>query len=222
MTNFALFDLDNTLLLGDSDYAWGEYLAAHNIVDPIEFSAKNKQYYRDYVAGTLNISEYYAFSLAPLVNNPRPKMEALRAQFIDDIIIPIIPESAKKLVKKHQSQGHICAIITATQRFVTSPIAELFDIQHLLATEPEIINGRFTGKIVGEPCFQGGKIAHFKNWLQHENMSDLKSFIYAYSDSYNDLPLLEMANHPVATNPDEKLTVHAKQHNWPILNFAHT
>lgn len=222
MTYFSLFDLDNTLLLGDSDHAWGEYLADQNIVDGTEFRKKNEYYYQSYVAGTLNIHEYCAFALQPLVEHPLEKMLALRKTFVQEIIKPMITNQARELVQESQAKGHTCIIITATNSFVTRPIADLFMIEHLIATEPEISNGLFTGKINGTPCFQAGKLVCFDNWLQKHNLTknDI-THLTAFSDSYNDLPLLEMANKPVVVNPDDKLKLHAQQQKWPILHFTH-
>lgn len=222
MSIYSLFDLDNTLLLGDSDYAWGEFLADHKIVDGIEFRNKNEQYYQDYVAGTLNIHEYYAFALKPLVDTPRETMDKLRTAFIQEIIVPMIPQQAYDLVAEHQAKGHTCIIITATQSFVTRPIADLFQIEHLIATEPEISDGLFTGKIVGAPCFQTGKLTCFDQWLERQGLKkESISHLNAFSDSYNDLPLLEMAHTPVAVNPDKRLKLHAVKQNWPIVYFTH-
>lgn len=222
MKPVALFDLDDTLLLGDSDKTWGDFLAEKYIVEPESYTQKNHQFYQDYVNGTLDIHKYHEFSLEPLRTNSLEKMLTLRSEFIELKIKAMISEKAHALVKYHQSKGHECIIITATQSFVTQPIAALFDVKHLIATEPEIINGQFTGKLQGTPCFQGGKVIRLQEFLEEKNI-DLKSIphIYAYSDSYNDLPLLELAHTPVAVNPDQRLSKHAQEQGWEIIHTTH-
>lgn len=221
MKHFALFDLDETLLLGDSDKTWGDFLAERNIVERESFTKKNHQFYQDYVDGTLDIHKYHEFCLEPLINNPIEMMEALRSEFIEEKIKAMIPAKARALVKEHQEKGHECIIITATQSFVTRPIAALFNVQHLIATEPEILEGRYTGKLEGTPCFQAGKITRFHEWLDtHQVKLSAIPHIYAYSDSYNDLPLLELAHTPVAVNPDQRLSKHAQNLGWQVIHTA--
>lgn len=220
MSTYSLFDLDNTLLNGDSDHAWGVFLADNEVVNSKTFREKNEAYYQDYVNGTLDIYAYHAFSLEPLVQNSRTKMEAMRAQFLQDIIRPMITTAAKELVQEHKDKGHHCIIITATNSFVTRPIADIFQVEHLIATEPEVVDGQFTGRLNGLPCFQEGKITRFEQWLESRGLCrDTIDHIYAYSDSMNDLPLLQMADSPHAVNPDQRLEKHAKEHHWPIRWF---
>ena len=219
--HYALFDLDNTLLLGDSDHSWGNFLVAKGIVDKSKYAEKNNQFFEAYNNGTLDIHEYCAFAFEPFITHSVEKLEALRSIFVKEIITPMISPAARELVAKHQEQHHTCIIITATQSFVTKPIAELFAVEHLIATEPEIIGGKFTGKIQGTPCFQDGKITRFYQWLENQgaNREEI-GHLYAYSDSFNDLPLLQLAHSPTVVNPDPRLLAHAKSHTWPILNFA--
>ncbi len=218
MNPFALFDLDNTLLLGDSDKTWGDFLADNNIVDPDSFRKKNEQFYQDYENGTLDIYKYHEFSLKPFTQNSYEFMTKLRNQFITEQIQGMIPNKARSLVQYHQDQNHTCIIITATQSFITKPIATLFNVTHLIATEPEIINGTFTGKLHGTPCFQEGKITRLHQWLTSKNIQlNAIPHIYSYSDSYNDLPLLELAHTPIAVNPDTRLAQHASKLGWTII-----
>lgn len=222
MSHFALFDLDHTLLLGDSDHAWGEYMASHQLVEQDFFREKNEAFYQQYVNGTLDIYEYYNFALQPLIKNDINIMLNAREKFLIEIIAPMIPQQSLQLVQKHQEQGDTCIIITATQSFVTQPIASLFAVEHLLATDPEIIDGKFTGNIAGTPCFQKGKLTKFRDWLKVQNIEfDSIEHITAYSDSYNDLPLLQMAHTPVAVNPDQRLASHATEQGWQIIHMSH-
>lgn len=215
--SLAIFDLDNTLLAGDSDYSWGQYLVTRGIVDGPLYERMNKQFYEAYKAGTLDILEFLAFSLKPLAEHPRAQLEALRSEFMHDIIQPMIGDAARALVQKHIKAGDTPMIITATNSFVTSPIAQAFGIEHLLATEPEQVDGRYTGGVAGIPCFQQGKVERLHQWLaQHSETLENSTF---YSDSHNDLPLLEIVTHPVAVGPDEMLRQMAMARHWPILEL---
>lgn len=218
MPSFALFDLDNTLLIGDSDKTWGHFLVENNMVEKESFARKNEQYYQDYVDGTLDIHEYHQFSLEPFTKYSIEIMEALRVRFIEEKIQQMIPQKARQLVEHHQALGDTCVIITATQSFVTRPIAALFKVEHLLATEPEIVNNAFTGKIAGTPCFQDGKITRFREWLIQQGLEFSRiQHITSYSDSYNDMPLLKLAHTAITVNPDTRLEAHAREHHWKII-----
>jgi len=213
----AIFDLDNTLLAGDSDYAWGQFLAQTGAVDAEEYAERNRAFYEDYLAGTLDIDAFLHFSLAPLAQHTVEQLEAWRAQFLEEVIVPMITESARELVEKHRHKGHELMIITATNAFVTEPIAARFGIEHLLATRPERVEGRYTGSYVGTPTFQEGKIRALDEWLAARAAQPEKTWFY--SDSRNDIPLLERVNHPVAVDPDNVLRGHAEQLDWPIISL---
>ncbi len=214
----AIFDLDNTLLAGDSDHAWGEYLVEQGAVDAETFRRDNDRYYAAYLAGTLDIYEFLEqHQLKPLAAYDRAQLERWRTDFVQRKIVPLIPPAARALVEKHRTAGDTLLIITATNRFITAPIAGLFDIPHLIATEPEEINGRFTGKVAGTPSYRDGKVTRLDAWLQQHGQSLAASWFY--SDSHNDLPLLNRVTHPVAVNPDPQLTDVARGRGWPILNL---
>jgi len=213
----ALFDLDNTLLAGDSDYLWGEFLTEQGVVDANLYARENQRFYDEYKKGTLDIHEFQAFSQQPLVNNDIEEMLALREQFLKEKIEPIMSPASFELIKKHQTQGDTLVVITATNSFITRPITSAFGIEHLLATEPQIINGKYTGKIAGVPCFQEGKVTRLNEWMHQQNLNLHGSWFY--SDSHNDLPLLLEAENPVAVDADEKLLEYARQHNWHIMSL---
>lgn len=213
----ALFDLDNTLITNDSDYLWGQYLVDHRIVDPQEYEQKNRQFFEDYEQGRLDIDHYLRFSLKPLSQHTIEQLHKWRTDFIDTIIRPIIAKHAEAIIQQHREQGDTLMIISATNLFITQPIAELLNIPHILATEPEIIDGRYSGNYIGIPTFQQGKVSAVKQWLNYNHM-DLSNSSF-YSDSHNDLPLLEQVSHPVAVNPDEKLRRVAETRNWRILDL---
>lgn len=220
-TTVVLFDLDNTLLPIDSDYAWGQYLVALGVVSQKEYAQANDRFYSAYKDGTLDIHEFLQFALKPLSEHPRATLDAWRADFIRLSIVPQIHPKAISLVQHHQSQGHVCAMVTATNSFVTQPIAQLFGIQHLLATEPEVgADGTFTGKVQGIPNFQAGKVWHVNAWLTTLGLSwdHLAESIF-YSDSINDLPLLEHVTTPVVANPDPTLALLAKERSWKIIHL---
>lgn len=216
----ALFDLDNTLLPIDSDHGWSQFLINQGVLDRNEFEARNNQFYADYKAGTLNINEFLDFQLRPLRDNAYTSLAKWHAQFMAEVIVPNIKASALDLVKKHQADKAVCLIITATNSFITKPIASAFGIEHLIATEPEMINGEFTGKVSGLPSFREGKVTRLNQWLAVQGLT-LESFetSHFYSDSINDLPLLECVTHPVAANPDNTLADIAKARNWPVLEL---
>lgn len=213
----AIFDLDHTLLAGDSDYAWGQFLAERNIVDAVTYEQQNRRYYEQYSAGTLDIHEFLAFALTPLRQYDRAALDAWHREYFQEKIVPMIRPAARALVEHHRRQGHTLLVITATNSFVVKPIVAAFGIPHLLATEPEFRDGRFTGGIVGTPCFREGKVTRLQAWLAEHGLDLRESWFY--SDSHNDLPLLREVTHPVAVNPDETLHSHAQQSGWPILDL---
>lgn len=216
--SLALFDLDNTLLAGDSDYLWGVFLAQEGIVDRDYYEKENQRFYDEYKHGTLNILEYQSFSLKPLAENNPDTLKQLHARFMVEVIRPLMSPASIELVEKHRQAGDTLVVITATNSFVTRPIVAAFGIHNLLATEPEMQDGRYTGKVAGTPCFQDGKVKRLEQWMQDNGM-DLQGSWF-YSDSHNDLPLLQRVDHPVAVDPDEMLTEHAHQHGWPVISLA--
>ena len=213
----AIFDLDNTLLDGDSDYLWGGYLAQHGLVDGAEYARENERFYREYQAGTLDIQEFLRISLRPLRAPPRERLEALRARFLEEQIEPIMTLAARALVERHQSAGDILLIITATNAFVTAPIAERFGVPHLIATLPAERDGAYTGEVEGVPSFREGKVVRLEQWLNEQGL-DLDGSCF-YSDSHNDLPLLERVERPIAVNPDAQLRATAETRGWPNLSL---
>jgi len=215
--SLAIFDLDNTLLHGDSDYLWGRFLAAEGIVDGDFYERENQRFYDQYNAGELDIREFLAFSLRPLADNSPETLARLQQDFVRQQILPIVMPAARQLVDSHRQRGDTLMIITATNRFVTAPIAELIGIPHLLATEPEQHKGRYTGEVSGIPCFQQGKVQRLQQWLT-ENCQDLQDSWF-YSDSHNDLPLLEQVDYPVAVDPDDSLKATATARGWPIISL---
>ncbi len=215
--SLAIFDLDNTLIGGDSDHSWGEFLCEKGIVDEKSYKQQNDQFYEDYKAGHLDMQAYVAFALTPLKKLTSQQRRSLHQEFMKEKIQGLWLPAAKALIEKHRALGHTLLIITATNRFITEPIAKWLNIPHLLATDPEIINEQFTGNIVGTPCFQEGKVTRLNEWLDSNNLNIEESFFY--SDSINDLPLLEQVSYPHAVDPDEKLREHAEKLAWPILSL---
>ena len=213
----AIFDLDNTLLAGDSDHAWGEFLVEQQLVDGITFKEANDKFYADYVAGTLDIFEYQAFALGPICGKPLESLTELHNTFMQSKIESMLLPKANALIQEHKDKGHELLIITATNRFITAPIAKRLGIENLLATDPEIVDNCYTGNIVGTPCFQAGKVKRLAQWLEHEQKDFTKT--YFYSDSANDIPLLSEVDFPVAVDADDRLVAHAKQNNWPIISL---
>lgn len=213
----ALFDLDHTLLDGDSDSLWGRFLAREGVVDAAEYAREGARYMAAYRAGNLDIHEFLEFGLRPLKDHPREKLEAWRCRFLVECVRPRIPEAARELLGRHRGLGHTLTIITATNRFITTPIAAELDVPHLLATEPEERDGRYTGRVVGTPCFREGKILKLEAWLATQGVAPQETWFY--SDSHNDLPLLSRVNHPVAVNPDETLARVAAERGWPTLSL---
>jgi HAD superfamily hydrolase (TIGR01490 family) len=218
----ALFDLDNTLLSGDSDYEWAQFLIGKGVVDKAIQTAANDRFYADYKAGCLDINAFLDFQLAPLARTPRQTLDQWHHEFMQQHILPRIGKAARALVDDHRNAGHLCAIVTATNSFVTGPIAAAFGIPHLIATIPEcdLITGQFTGRPNDTPAFKEGKITRVDAWLSAMGLwwgSFEQSWFY--SDSRNDLPLMEKVSNPVAVKPDAALRNHAQCHGWPILEF---
>lgn len=216
----ALFDLDNTLLAGDSDFEWAQFLIEQGVLDREVYEARNLEFYQQYKAGTLDIHEFLDFQLKPLSRHPRSQLDAWHLEFMRRKIRPIILPRARDLVRRHREAGDLCAIVTATNSFVTAPIAREFGIEHLLATEPERAGGEFTGGVEGVPCFREGKVKRLERWLAGRGLG-LQSFSASlfYSDSLNDLPLLGRVSNPVAVDPDDTLRAHAGRHGWPVISL---
>jgi HAD superfamily hydrolase (TIGR01490 family) len=216
----ALFDLDNTLLAGDSDVTWGRFLAEVGAVDAQAYTRANEAFYEQYVAGTLDIREFCRFVFEPLVRHPLPVLERWRREFIEERIRPMIAPGTPALLEEHRRAGHTLLIITATNRFVTQPIAELLRVPHLLATDPEFRDGRYTGEIAGTPCFQEGKIQRLQEWLREQGEPEERiGEARFYSDSRNDIPLLEAVAEPVAVDADPALEAHAEARGWPRISL---
>lgn len=213
----AMFDLDNTLLAGDSDFLWGQYLVEQGLVDAAEYEAANKRFYQDYLDGTLDIEAFLDFSLRPLAQHEPDLLHGWRRRFVAEKIHPIVTPAAQQLVAEHRRRGDTLLIITATNRFVTEPIAELLGVEHLLATRPEFTEGRYTGRYLGTPTFRAGKVQALREWLEQHEMSLDGSWFY--SDSHNDLPLLEHVQHPVAVDPDPTLRAEAQRRGWPVISL---
>ena len=215
--SLAIFDLDNTLLGTDSDHAWGEFLVRHGKVDAKEYQKKNDDFYQDYKDGNLDINAYLEFVLQPLSLETPETLNAWHDQFMQEFIEPAILPKALELLKQHRDDGDYLLIITATNSFITHPIAKRLGVDDIMATDAEVIDGRYTGKVAGIPCYQEGKVTRLLNWLEGKPHSIEGS--YFYSDSHSDIPLLSKVSYPVAVDPDEKLTQHAEQHQWPILSL---
>lgn len=213
----AIFDLDNTLLAGDSDHAWGEFLVEQGLVDREIYQQANDNFYQDYLRGTLDIFAYQTFALEPLTRFEPERLTQLHQQFMQLKIVPIMLDKARSLLARHREAGDFLLIITATNRFVTGPIATLLGVDDILATEPEMIAGRYTGNLVGTPCYQEGKVIRLNQWLKDRDQ-DLNGS-YFYSDSRNDIPLLERVDHPVAVDADAVLTEHANTRGWSLISL---
>jgi len=224
MTQLALFDLDHTLLPIDSDHEWGRFLVKIGVVDADYYATENERFYADYKAGRLDIYAFLAFALKPLSEHSRAQLNEWHAQFMHEVINPNLRSSAFDLVKKHQDQNDVCCVVTATNSFVTRPIVQAFSIKHLIATEPEVLGdpatGNFSGKVAGTPNFREGKVTRVESWLSAEKLSwSSLEKSYFYSDSINDLPLMEKVTQPIPTNPDQSLRAKAMENDWPILEL---
>lgn len=218
--NLALFDLDNTLLSGDSDYEWGQFLIDRGVLDRDFYERRNHDFYEQYKAGTLDIHEFLAFALEPLARHTPEELAAWHGAFMSERIRPMIGSAARALVVRHAAQGDLMAVVTATNAFVTAPIAREFGVPHLIATEPEQVDGRYTGRPLGTPCFQAGKVERLRQWLAARGQTlDSFSESWFYSDSANDLPLLEQVTRPVAVDPDARLAAVARSRGWPTLTL---
>ncbi len=215
--SLAIFDLDNTLIAGDSDVLWGDYLAERGHVDPVEHRRRHDRYYADYLAGKLDIFEFLAFQFEVLATHDMQTLRAWRDGLIEEKICPIVLPKAQALVAAHREQGSTLLIVTATNRFITEPIAALFGVEHLIATEPEIAGDRYTGRVQGTPAFSGGKVTRLDAWLEGRGLELSRSWFY--SDSHNDLPLLRCVGHPVAVDPDPLLAATARERRWPIISL---
>lgn len=213
----VIFDLDNTLLSGDSDFTWGEFLVKKKLVDEKSYKETNEKFYEQYKQGVLDIYEFCKFSFKPLAEHSMEELQELHNEFMEDVIRPMIGEKAKSLVEYHQQKGHVLLVITATNSFITRPIVEAFGIKNLLATEPKISNGRYVNVVEGTPCFHEGKVVRLMEWLEQEKLT-LEGSVF-YSDSYNDLPLMEKVDVPIAVDPDKKLELIAKQRGWKVISL---
>jgi HAD superfamily hydrolase (TIGR01490 family) len=220
MQRLALFDLDHTLLPIDSDYEWGRFLSRIGVVDGDSYEQQNQAFYEQYKAGTLDIGAFMRFSLAPLANRPAEELAGWHARYMAEVIRPTILPQARRLVDDCLQRGDLVAIVTATNTFVTRPIATEFGVTHLIGSECEQIDGRYTGRPAGVPSFREGKITRTHAWLADlgKRWQDFDE-IWFWSDSANDLPLLEAATHPVATNPDPVLRAVAASRGWPIVDL---
>ncbi len=218
--NLALFDLDNTLLTSDSDFEWSQFLIEKQVLDRKAYESRNLKFYEQYKAGTLDIHQFLDFQLQPLSRYSRIQLDDWHNEFMAKKIMPQIAPGAYKLINKHMLGGDLCIIITATNRFVTEPIAKTLGINNLIATEPDQEDGEFNGQVLGIPCFREGKITRLEGWLDERNLTWL-SFLesWFYSDSLNDIPLLNKVTNPVAVDPDSTLKKYAKKNNWPIISL---
>ncbi len=217
MQKLAIFDLDNTLIAGDSDHAWGEFLAERGVVDGAVHRAENTRFYEAYKQGTLDILEFLAFALRPLAEHDMATLQELRAQFVAEKILPLRLSAAEAEIEARRADGYLPVIITATNRFVTEPIAGLLGIEDLLATDPELVDGRYTGRVAGTPCFREGKVERLQEWAADRGVAPWSGCFY--SDSHNDIPLLEKVCEPIAVDPDPTLARHARSCGWPVISF---
>lgn len=212
----AVFDLDHTLLAADSDFLWGQFLCDEGIVDREDYAEKNRRFYADYAAGKLDVEAFYRFSLAPLAMKSIAEWQPLRERFLREIIAPVVAPLAPALLERHRAAGDTLLITTATQRFITEPIAALLGIEHLLATEPEILDGRLTGRLL-RANFQAGKVDSLKEWIASQSVP--VTYVAAYSDSRNDIPLLASADEAIAVDPDPALREEALRRGWPVISL---
>ena len=215
--SLAIFDLDNTLIAGDSDHAWGQFLVEQGIVDAEQYQQANDHFYAQYQQGGLDIQEYLEFALKPLSQHSKQQLDQWHQQFMAEMISPIMLDKSRELLDWHRQQGDYLLIITATNRFVTEPIAKALGVDHILASDPEFIDGRYTGAVAGTPCFQDGKVLRLQQWLE-EHDQDLQDS-YFYSDSHNDLPLLEVVDNPFTVDPDDSLRATAEERGWPVISL---
>jgi len=216
----ALFDLDNTLLSGDSDFEWAQFLISQGVLDREAYEARNLEFYEQYKAGTLDIHVFLDFQLKPLSRHPRSQLDAWHALFMQTRILPMIGRQARDLVNQHRAEGHRLVMITATNSFVTTPIAREFGVPVLIATEPEQRAGEFTGLAAGIPCFREGKVKRLEAWLAEQGADwSAVERSWFYSDSHNDLFLMERVTDPIAVDPDPQLTEAARARGWPVISL---
>lgn len=215
--DLAIFDLDNTLLGGDSDYLWGQFLGENGYVDAEAHQRENDRYYDDYRKGDLDINAFLEFQFQPLAENDMNTLLIWRERFLNVKIWPVMLPKAIDLIEDHRSMGHKLLIITATNSFITTPIAKLFNVDDLIASEPEILDGKYTGKLSGTPSYAEGKVTRYKQWLQEHNITPNASWFY--SDSHNDIPLLNKVTHPIAVDPDNVLKAEAEKRGWPMMSL---
>ncbi|BFM13980.1 HAD family hydrolase [Maricurvus nonylphenolicus] len=215
--SLAIFDLDNTLIAGDSDHSWGEFIVEQGLVDVEHYRAENDRFYREYENGGLDVNEYLRFALEPLTRYSLDELAKLHQQFMAEKIDPMRLPKAEALLQKHRDAGDYLLIMTSTNSFVTGPIAASLGVDEIMASEAEIIDGRYTGNVVGTPCFQAGKVTRLQQWLAQYDGD--KENCYFYSDSINDLPLLSEVDNPVAVDPDDTLRAHAEAAGWPVISL---
>ncbi|WP_404473973.1 HAD-IB family hydrolase [Vreelandella venusta] len=215
--SLAIFDLDNTLLSIDSDHAWGEFLLEQGAVDPVAYREANERFMADYNAGTLDMAAFLEMALKPLAENTPEQLVAWHQQFMASKIEPHILPKAEELLARHRTKGDTLLIITATNRFITAPIAERLGVDDLIAVDPEMIDGRYTGRVSGVPSYREGKVTRLKQWLEDQDLT--MDGAWFYSDSHNDLPLLEQVEHPVAVDPDDTLREVAETRHWRIMSL---
>ncbi len=215
--SLAIFDLDNTLLSIDSDHAWGEFLVEQGAVDPVAYREANERFLADYNAGTLDMAAFLEMALKPLAENTPEQLAAWHQQFMASKIEPHILPKAEELLARHRTKGDTLLIITATNRFITGPIAERLGVDNLIAVEPEMVDGRYTGRVDGVPSYREGKVIRLQAWLEAQDIT--MDGAWFYSDSHNDLPLLEKVDHPVAVDPDDTLRKVAEERHWRIMSL---
>jgi HAD superfamily hydrolase (TIGR01490 family) len=213
----AIFDLDNTLIAGDSDHSWGEFLVDQNIVDRQLYKKMNDKFYADYESGCLDIFAYLEFSLEPLTRFTLEELDKLHQQFMRDVIEPMKLVDAEALINHHRQAGDRLLVITSTNRFIVEPICKSLGIDEIIATDLQIIDRKYTGKVEGTPTFKEGKVTRFKQWLKEQNTNNEGS--YFYSDSINDMPLLMEVAYPIAVDPDPALRKEAESRNWKIISL---
>ena len=218
--NLALFDLDNTLLAGDSDYNWSLFLISEGLLDAKTHHDRNEQFYADYKNGCLDIVAFLKFQLQPLSQHPKKFLDELHLKYMQKVIKPMMTAKAQVLVDKHKAAGDLCVVITATNSFVTKPIATAYGIEHLIGSDPEMVNGEYTGGVTGVPSFQAGKVTRINQFLAErgQKLGDFE-VSYFYSDSHNDLPLMKLVTNPVAVDADEILTSYAQEQTWPLISL---
>ena len=218
--NLALFDLDNTLLAGDSDYNWSLFLIAEGLLDAKTHHDRNEQFYADYKNGSLDIVAFLKFQLQPLSKHPKKFLDELHLKYMDKVIKPMMTVKAQAIVDKHKAAGDLCVVITATNSFVTKPIATAYGIEYLIGSDPEMVDGEYTGGVIGVPSFQEGKVTRLNQFLTErgKQLSDFETS-YFYSDSHNDLPLMQLVTNPVAVDADAILTAYAQEQAWPLISL---